>query len=190
MKKSITGSKIAELERAFEKVLAWFYAYPREEISLNDLCRNVEISKTTGNSIVTSLQKDGFLSIRPLGRVWRIQTNMQHPYFVSKKIPFNLQHSYESGVIEWISENIPSARAIILFGSFRKGDDIETSDLDIAVEVVDNVKEIIPLTIHYFGYRKNVIVQIHVFSKKNIDPNLFSNIANGIVLEGFLEVNK
>ena len=33
-------------------------------------------------------------------------------------------------------------------------------------------------------------IQIHFFSKKSIDNNLFNNIANGIVLYGFLEVNK
>ena len=39
-----------------------------------------------------------------------------------------------------------------------------------------------------FGYRKNVPVHLYVFSRNNVDINLFANIANGIVLEGFLEV--
>ena len=38
------------------------------------------------------------------------------------------------------------------------------------------------------GYRKNVPVNVHVFSRNKIDLNLFANIANGIILEGFLEV--
>ena len=33
-------------------------------------------------------------------------------------------------------------------------------------------------------------IQIHEFNKKVIDLNLFNNIANGIVLIGFLEVKK
>ena len=184
----LPGERISSLERAYEKVLAWFYAYPRDDISLSDLCKNVEISKTTANIIVSSLKKEDFLLVRPLGKVWRIQANIQHSYFTQKRIPFNLQMTYESGIIEWIHKNIPSARTIILFGSHRKGDDIESSDLDIAVEVLNPVKEIIPLTLRDFGYRKNVSVQVHVFSRKNIDLNLFANIANGIILEGFLEV--
>ena len=39
-----------------------------------------------------------------------------------------------------------------------------------------------------FGHRKNVLVNLYIFSRNKIDLNLFSNIANGIVLEGFLEV--
>lgn len=187
--KSLHGKKIPELERAFEKVLAWFYAYPQDEISLSDLCKEVEISKTTGNHIISLLEKQGFLVVRPLGRVWRIQADIHHPYFTRKKIPFNLQLTYESGIIEWIHENIPSARTIILFGSYRKGDDIETSDLDIAVEVIDEKNEVVQLTLKNFGYRIDVPVQIHIFSRKSIDRNLFSNIANGVILEGFLEVS-
>ena len=38
------------------------------------------------------------------------------------------------------------------------------------------------------GYRKNIKVNLHVFSRKHIDLNVFANIANGIVLNGFLEV--
>jgi len=40
---------------------------------------------------------------------------------------------------------------------------------------------------HKWGYRKNVSVNLHIFSRNKIDINLFSNIVNGIVLEGFLE---
>ena len=41
-----------------------------------------------------------------------------------------------------------------------------------------------------FGYRTNVPVNIHLFSEKNINLNLFSNISNGIILDGFLEVKR
>ena len=39
------------------------------------------------------------------------------------------------------------------------------------------------------GFRKNVKVNIHIFSRNKIDLNLFTNIANGIVLDGLLEVH-
>jgi hypothetical protein len=31
---------------------------------------------------------------------------------------------------------------------------------------------------------------LHIFNRNNIDDNLFNNIANGILLWGFLEVKK
>jgi len=42
--------------------------------------------------------------------------------------------------------------------------------------------------IEKLGYRKNVPVNLHIFSRNKVDLNLFTNIANGIVLDGLLEV--
>jgi len=97
---------------------------------------------------------------------------------------------YESGILREIRKKISNPRAIILFGSYRKGDDNEKSDIDIAVEVLGNEDtQVIELgVIPEFGFRKNVVVNLYVFTRNKIDLNLFSNIANGIILEGFLEV--
>lgn len=179
----------SELERAYDKIHVWFFAYPQEEFSLNDICKQLAISKTTANKIVLHLEAEHFLEKHVLGKLWRIKANPAHPYFVRRKIPFNLKSVYESGILEWISENIPEAKAVVLFGSYRKGDDLPESDLDIAVEIAgDKELEIITATIPEFGYRKNVKVNVQVFTRNHINLNLFASIANGIVLEGFLEV--
>lgn len=125
-----------------------------------------------------------------------ITSNHTHIYNTTHKVAFNLDtifRAYNSGLRNHILDivgDIGNAKAVILFGSYRKGDDNEKSDIDIAVEVADNEKlRIIELgIIPKFGYRKNVSVNLHIFSRNKIDINLFSNIANGIVLEGFLEV--
>ena len=97
---------------------------------------------------------------------------------------------YESGILEEVHKIIRNPRAIILFGSYRKGDDNQDSDIDLAAEIInDEEPRIIELpSIQQFGYRKNVKVNLYIFSRNKIDLNLFSNIANGIILEGFLEV--
>ena len=189
----LKGATIHELERAYDKIHAWFFAYPTKEFSLNELSKNLEISKTAANVIVSQLEKESFLEKEILGKLWRIKANQYHPNFIKRKIPFNLQHVYKSGIIEWIKENIPNSKSIILFGSFRWGEDVKESekesDLDIAVEVENNKPlQILQGVIKEFGYRKNVKVSIHIFSRNSIDLNLFSSIANGIVLDGFLEV--
>ena len=185
----IKGLKISGLERAYDKMHAWFFAYPQDEFTLNDLCKQLEIAKTTANMVVASLKKEGFLEVRVLGKLWRIKANQEHVYFKTRKIPFNLKLAYESGILAWIQENIPRAKVIILFGSYRWGDDIPESDLDIAVEISEEKElEIIEGKIEKFGYRENVKASIHLFSRKHIDRNLFASMSNGIVLTGFLEV--
>ncbi len=189
MIKTIKGTSLSDLERAYEKILAWFYAHPQDEFSLNDLAKALDIAKTSANMIVSQLEEEDFLEIKTIGKLWRIKANPKHKYFTTKKIPFNLHHIYESGILEWINENIPNFRAVVLFGSYRKGDDMPESDVDIAVEVLGNESiKTINLTAKSLGYRENVPIQIHVFSRSHIDLNLFASIANGIVLRGFLEV--
>ena len=81
-------------------------------------------------------------------------------------------------------------RLVILYGSYAKNKATEKSDVDIAVEIADGKEiRIVNLgVIPNLGYRKNVQINLHIFSRNKIDINLFSNIANGFVLEGFLEV--
>ncbi len=185
----LAGTTLSELERAYDKIMVWFFAFPDTDFTLNELCKNLEIAKTTANTVVSTFEKMGFLTHHVLGKVWRIRANASHAFFTTHKIPFNLKSVYESGVLDWINSNIPGARAVVLFGSYRKGDDTEKSDVDIAVEVIrDSEPETISLQIRRMGYRENVPLNIYVFSRNKIDLNLFASIANGILLQGFLEV--
>lgn len=188
-KKSLKNAELIELNEVYRKVFYWFFSYPTTEISLNDLTKAVNISKTTANKVVSQLSKEGFLNLTKLGKLWRIKCNQQHPYNTKKKIPYNLELVYMSNIIQRVLEKIPNAISIILFGSYRKGDDIETSDIDIAVETPDNeqasVIEI--MVMPKFGCREKVKVNVFKFTRNKIDLNVFANIANGIVLYGFLE---
>ena len=183
-----------ELNEAYNKVMQWFFSYPTIPISLTDLAANLKISKKTASIIVSRLIKEGFLIKEEIGRTWRIYCNQKHFYNFTKKIGFNLSMIfsllYEFGLMDKIYKTVGNPKAIILFGSYRKGDDTDKSDIDIAVEIAGNegLKIIHLLTLKEFGYRKNIPINLHVFSRNKIDLNLFSNIANGIVLEGFLEV--
>ena len=181
---------VEQLERTLDKFLAWFYAYPNAKIGLTDLAKSIKSSKTATKQIVESLIQQQFLNREIIGKAWLLSANQKHLFFITKRIPYNLQKVYESGVIDAVYKKVASPRAIVLFGSYRWGTDREESDIDIAAEVIDNQDlQVIHLgTIENLGYRKNVPINLHIFSRNKIDLNLFANIANGIVLDGFLEV--
>lgn len=190
-KKGLILKKVEQLElnQGVLSVLYWFFAYPEVKITLTELSKELGISKKTASIVVTNLAKENFLIVEQIGKSWRIYCNTQHPYNQIYKIGHNLSLVYSSGIIGEVYKLIGNPKTIILFGSYRKGDDIGISDLDIAVEVIGNEDlKIMNLGIlPQLGFRKNVPVNLHVFSRNRIDSNLFANIANGIVLEGFLE---
>lgn len=190
-KNKILKVNIAELKEAYRKVLSWFFSYPDRVIGLNDLSEELEIAKTTAKNIVLRLVEEDFLKKENIGKAWRIFCNKNHFYNRTLKIAYNLELIFMSNIIKEIYDVIPNARAIILFGSYRWGDDNEKSDMDIAIETLDNQElNIVEFgKIDVFGYRKKVPINLHVFSRNKIDLNLFANISNGIILDGFLEVH-
>jgi len=193
MVKKLKKIELMELNEAYQKVLYWFFSFPNLETGLNNLSSDLKISKTTAKKIIEMLVKEGFLSKKVYGKTWRITCNLNHIYNMTSKISFNLAMvygAYYNGLRDAILNIVGNAKSIILFGSYRKGDDNEKSDIDIAVEVLDNkdIRIIEAGIISKFGFRKNVKINLHIFSKNKVDFNLFSNIVNGILLEGFLEV--
>lgn len=176
--------------KAHQKVMHWFFSYPDSRIGINDLSSALKVSKSNVKRVVLSLEKEGFLNVEKFGRLLQTSCNHDHIHNSTKKVCYNLNLMYESGILDEVHKFLPNSKAVILFGSYRKGDDNEKSDIDIAAGVAGNepmhVEELCVLKV--FGYRKNVPVNLHIFSRDKIDINLFANIANGIVLEGFLEV--
>jgi predicted nucleotidyltransferase len=188
--KKLRSVEVYELNQTYQQVMNWFFAFPQKEFSLTEISQELGIAKTTTKRAVTKLVNEGFLRIEIIGRVWRISCNSNHPYNLTRKIGHNLGMIYESGILQELRKITPNPKAVILFGSYRWGSDNEKSDIDIAIEILGNDEmKILQLgVLPRFGFRANTPVNLHIFCRNKIDPNLFANIANGILLEGLLEV--
>ena len=191
MAKKLKNVNLSEVSESYQKILSYFFSFPEHPIGLSNLSKHIGFSKTSTKLAVNNLIKQGFLKKEEVGNAWRLSFDSKNQFIITKKIPYNLQLIYESGIIGAVYDQIPNARAIILFGSYRWGTDNEKSDIDIAVEVLDNKNMRIKTLglIEQLGFRKKVTVNLHIFSRNKIDLNLFTNIANGILLDGLLEVH-
>ena len=192
MKKPIVQKKYLTFyeETARNRVLEVLFRFPDKEFSLSDLAKEAEVAKANIGKILAELEKIGFIEITKLSKIWRIKANQTNWYFVRSKIVHNLNFVYQSSLVEVLVEYFNNPKSIILFGSFRKGEDISESDIDIAVES-DDFKDYKVVKIKELSEFEDIIgrnIQIHLFNRKNVDINVFNNIANGIVLFGFLEV--
>jgi len=177
------------IETGKQKVVEVLCRYPDKEFSLSDLAKESNVRKSNIGMILDELNNMGFVEITKLAKIWRIKSNQTNWDFVKYKIIFNLGLIYQSNVVEFLMDYFRNPKAIILFGSFRKGEDITNSDIDIAIEVDDikyktiELREFAPFE-KFLGKK----IQMHLFNRKAVDINVFNNIANGIVLAGFLEV--
>ncbi len=179
-------------ETSKNKIINILFRYPEKEFSLSDLAKESCVAKANIGKILDEFQKDNLITIEKLSKIWRIKSNQTNWIFVKNKIANNLSFIYRSGLVEFLVEHFKNPKVISLFGSFRKGEDISNSDIDIAIES-DEIEEYKIIELKELSEFEEIIgrrIEIHLFNRKNININLFNNIANGIILWGFLEVKK
>ncbi|NCO96708.1 MAG: hypothetical protein COY38_00485 [Candidatus Aenigmarchaeota archaeon CG_4_10_14_0_8_um_filter_37_24] len=194
MMKPIVHKKYHKLydETAKQKVAEVLFRYPEKEFSLSDLAREAGIAKPNIGGILGEFQEAGLITIEKLSKIWRIKANQTSWLYIRSKIVYNLDFVYRSGLVEFLVDFYKNPRAVVLFGSFRKGEDLSNSDIDIAIET-DEAKEYQITGLRELAEFEQIIgrkIQIHLFSRSDIDIGVFNNIANGILLWGFLEVKK
>ncbi len=194
MTKPIVHKKYLKLyeETAKNKIIEVLFRYPEKEFSLSDLAREANVAKANIGRILREFQEAELIFIEKLSKIWRIKVNQTNLFYIRSKIVYNLNFVYKSGLIEFLIDYFKNPKAIVLFGSFRKGEDLSNSDIDIAIES-DDAKEYQIIGLRELTGFEQIIgrkIQTHLFNRENIDTGLFNNIANGILLWGFLEVKK
>ena len=113
----------------------------------------------------------------------RIKANTESSHYLERKRIFNLESIYRSGLVEDLIKKNRYPQAIILFGSFERAQDTESSDIDIAVyskEKPSNAESEILVLVEKYTNRK---VSLHHINKETPD-GVFSNMINGTLLYG------
>ena len=165
-----------------QKVLAVFFDNPSREFHLRELSRLLELSMPTIVSSTDKLAKEKLI-IKEKGDVLtKVMANREgeYPDFIKYKRLYNLELILNSGIIDYLSKAYSQPKAIILFGSFSRGDDIEKSDVDIAVIASKR------LNLDLSKYEKMLkrAVSVHEVNLDKISEEFKANLLNGIVLEG------
>jgi len=173
-------------------VMELFFKYPSLSFSLSEVAKKTGLSKATVSKVINNLHKAKIVNIEDLRVVYRIRAANENQEYRREKIIRNIAAVVRSNIAEFLAQEYKNPRCIVLFGSFRRGEDDEGSDVDIAVEV-SGKKE--PETLEFDEFKSveeelNRKISVHVFNREKIDRNVFMNIANGVVLQGLLEVSK
>jgi len=166
--------------------MEFFFLKPSNSHYLMDISRTIGLSHTSVKKNLVALVKSEILteSIEKKGErkfpVYKANTNNER--FKSYKIMYNLTILLESGTIDFI-EKILMPKSIVIFGSYRRGEDTEKSDIDIFVECAED-----KLNLDNFEKKLQRKIQLHFNSDFNSYPKeLKNNIINGVLMKGFLE---
>ena len=104
--------------------------------------------------------------------------------FLRLKRFYNTERLFETGLVDSLRDVYQEPEVIVLFGSYSRGEDISSSDIDIAI-IAPKEREFSAEKFERTLKRK---LNTYVIQTKTAKPEFLNSLANGIVLYGFLKV--
>ena len=162
------------------KVLTMFFENPTTEFHLRELSRQTKLSMPSIISTTDKLNKEQLITKKKTPFLTTTKANAKNQQFTRLKRIFNLEQIYNSNITDDLIQEYNHPQAIILFGSYSRGEDTETSDIDIGIITHKNKN------IELAPYEKKLKrkISIHEIDVHKISPEFKNSIYNGIILEG------
>ena len=167
------------------KVMELFFKFPYTSFHIREIARLTGLSSTGVIKIIKKLKKEKLLLSKKANNMEEIKPDFNGRFLIIKRL-YNIYSIYDSGLIDYIKSYYEMPQSIILFGSYSNGTDTEKSDIDIGV--VSAKKEI--RDFKKFETRLSRKINLHLIEIKNTPKEFINSLANGVVLEGFVEMVK
>lgn len=166
------------------KIINHLFTYPEIWTHVREVARKLNISP---NSVATTIKKLNIIETRKDINALKFRCDLENKDYLKKKKIHNLSKLNNSKLIENLEKEYNS-KAIILFGSYSKGEDISSSDIDIAI--ITNKKEHINLKIFEDELKRKISLSLVDPSYKKISKEFYMSLINGIVLQGRLSYER
>lgn len=165
-----------------ENILRFLFINTGKSFNARGLAKRLNVSQPAISKALPSLQKENLIIVEKdqESRQLKIELNRDNPKVVGLKRADNLRMLYESGLVEFLEDKFPGS-IIILFGSYSYGEDTINSDIDLAI--IESKEKRINLDKFENLFAKKINVNFYD-DFKNIHKNLKSNILNGVILIG------
>ena len=165
------------------KLLKIFLFNPTEEFRLRELSRLSKISPPSVMAYLKKFEKEELIKSFKKRGVPFYKSEIDGEKFREYKKIGILFELNDSGLTDFLWDEL-SPKAIILYGSFAKGESLEESDIDLFI--IGKEKKI-----RLEEFEKKLERKIHLMfddNPKNIPNELKNNLINGIVLKGYLKM--
>ena len=120
-------------ELIFLKVVKYFLEKPYEEIYLRKLARELQLSPFAVKKYADLLIKEDVIKEERKANLRYFRANVNNLFFKHLKIAFSINLILNSGLLNFLKENLANVSSIVLFGSMAKGEDDKNSDVDALI---------------------------------------------------------
>lgn len=160
------------------KVLEIFFKEPTTIHFIREISKKIDLAPTSVKNHITELNKSKLIIQQKSKPFNGYIANRENEKFLFYKKVYNLFSLY--GLKEEIINNI-YPKAIILFGSYSLGEDIESSDIDLVI--ISKIKKNINLK-KFENHLKRRINLIIIEDINKLDSSIINKVYNGITLHG------
>ncbi len=160
------------------RVLEVFFKEPTATHFIREISREIKLSPPSVKIMIDNLIKSELIISKKSKPFNGYVANRDNEDFLFYKRAYNLMSLYN--LKKMIVEAI-HPKSIILFGSYSRGEDIETSDIDILI--ISKVKKDLNLETIEKKLKRKINIMI-VEDIKDLEKSIIKKIHNGIVLSG------
>ena len=169
-----------------EEILRFLFVNAGDTFNARGIAIPLDVSQPAVAKALPRLEKLGFVRVAKdkNSKRFSIELDRENPLVIGMKRADNIRQVYESGLAGFLRENFPGC-AVILFGSFARGEDTRSSDVDIAVVGAKGK------SLDLSGFERKIMKEIRVnfyTSFRQISSELRNNILGGILLSGWIEL--
>jgi len=160
-----------------------FFDWPRKDFQMREISRRVRLAQVSVMRHLAALQKAELVVKEKKGIYPTFRANRENEDFRLLKMQNLVWRIHESGLVVALDERF-RPNCIVLFGSGARGEDTETSDVDIFVQAEEKGIEL-------EKYEKALNRKIRFLFEprlKELGKELLNNIVNGHVIYGYLKV--
>ncbi|MEK6916669.1 MAG: nucleotidyltransferase domain-containing protein [Nanoarchaeota archaeon] len=171
------------------KIAKLIFNCPNKVYHIRMLERETGLSTTAIKDAIKYFKEFEIISIDSTTLTTNIKANLESESYRFYKFVFNIYRLKRYLFIDNLIRAYNNPEAIVLFGSFARGEDIEESDIDILIITSNEPEEYLTKLIFTFEKELNRKINIHTLpSLEKSSVEFKNNLANGIVLYGYLKV--
>ena len=139
------------MDKNMDKIFELFFECPNKKFTIREVAKITKIPKSTVQNYLAELKSAELVTKDSQASNTRL--------FKIKKINYFIEKAYTSGLIGYLNE-VFAPSCIILFGSFRKGDSVKESDIDIFIETAKKIEP------ELSEFEKKLKHKIQIFKEK------------------------
>ncbi len=170
------------------RVAKLIFQTPHTVFHVRKLAKETELSTTAVLQAVKELEEAGIVMVEKTELTTNIKANLGSETYLSYKRIFNLYLLEQCKVVSLLYNTL-HPKAIVLFGSYARGEDEEESDIDFLIISHTKTDEKLKKELLRCEETLGRKISLHILHSLEKSSKEFKNsIANGIVLSGYVKV--